>query len=155
MKLSFENNGTRLQLETPKQFDMATGTAFLALASKVLTGDEQANHVLTATLDDQNQEHRINYADVPGWREPVKAKVMCPFCGESYTREIPYGYKHIRCRVCHNKIHVSAAAGEYGVPDEKGFYYVAEEPERDDSMMDKELLDEMQKNDLTDEPKQD
>lgn len=31
MKLSFENNGTRLQLETPKQFDMATGTAFLAL----------------------------------------------------------------------------------------------------------------------------
>lgn len=40
MKLSFENNGTRLQLETPKQFDMATGTAFLALASKVLTGDE-------------------------------------------------------------------------------------------------------------------
>lgn len=56
------------------------------------------------------------------------------------------GYKHIRCRVCHNQIHVSAAAGEYGVPDEKGFYYVAEEPERDDSM-DKELLDEMQKND--------
>lgn len=40
MKLSFENNGTRLQLETPKQFDMATGTAFLALASKVLTGDD-------------------------------------------------------------------------------------------------------------------
>lgn len=75
---------------------------------------------------------------------------MCPFCGESYTREIPYGYKHIRCRVCHNRIHVSAAAGEYGVPDEKGFYYVAEEPERDDSMMDKELLDEMQKNDLED-----
>lgn len=147
MKLSFENNGTRLQLETPKQFDMATGTAFLALASKVLTGDEQAGHGLTTTLDDQNQERHINYADVPGWREPVKAKVMCPFCGESYTREIPYGYKHIRCRVCHNQIHVSAAAGEYGVPDEKGFYYVAEEPERDDSMMDKELLDEMQKND--------
>lgn len=146
MKLSFENNGTRLQLETPKQFDMATGTAFLALASKVLTGDEQANHGLTATRDDQKQERHINYANVPGWREPVKAKVMCPFCGESYTQEIPYGYKHIRCRVCHNRIHVSAAAGEYGVPDEKGFYYVAEEPERDDSM-DKELLDEMQKND--------
>lgn len=147
MKLSFENNGTRLQLETPKQFDMATGTAFLALASKVLTGDEQANHGFTATPDDQKQERHINYADVPEWREPVKAKVMCPFCGESYTREIPYGYNHIRCRVCHNRIHVSAAAGEYGVPDEKGFYYVAEEPERDDSMMDKELLDEMQKND--------
>lgn len=100
MKLSFENNGTRLQLETPKQFDMATGT----LASKVLTGDEPANYGLTITPVDKNQERRINYADVPGWREPVKAKVMCPFCGESYTQEIPYGYKHIRCRVCHNRI---------------------------------------------------
>lgn len=62
MKLSFENNGTRLQLETPKQFDMATGT----LASKVLTGDEPANYGLTITPVDKNQERRINYADVPG-----------------------------------------------------------------------------------------
>lgn len=53
MKLSFENNGTRLQLETPKQFDMATGTAFLALASKVLTGDESANYGLTITPVDK------------------------------------------------------------------------------------------------------
>ena len=88
MKLSFENNGTRLQLETPKQFDMATGTAFLALASKVLTGDEQANHGLTATPDDQKQERHINYADVPGWREISKPghRDGCPLkSGGHYT----------------------------------------------------------------------
>lgn len=34
MKLSFENNGTRLQLETPKQFDMATGTAFSGIGKQ-------------------------------------------------------------------------------------------------------------------------
>lgn len=88
MKLSFENNGTRLQLETPKQFDMATGTAFLALASKVLTGDESANYGLTITPVDKNQERHINYADVPGWREISKTghRDGCPLkSGGHYT----------------------------------------------------------------------
>lgn len=40
MKLSFENNGTRLQPETPKQFDMATGTAFVDQAFHFFDGDQ-------------------------------------------------------------------------------------------------------------------
>ena len=48
MKLSFENNGTRLQLETPKQFDMATGTAFLALARLL-----QAEMAIFALVEEQ------------------------------------------------------------------------------------------------------
>lgn len=156
MKLLFENEGTVLSLKSPKPFDETIGADFLALASKAFANDhKQAAH--PASRDDftasQPQEHdnfgsEISYKNVPGWREPVKTKVMCPYCGEAYTKEVPYGYKYIRCQVCKQAIHLKAAAGEFGVPDEKGFYYIAESPLRTEETIqeDQELLKRMENN---------
>lgn len=67
----------------------------------------------------------------PGWHEPVKTKLMCPYCGNDEVTTVWYGNKFMKCPKCGNKVRLEGATSRWGVPDQHGFYYKAQEFWRD------------------------
>lgn len=67
----------------------------------------------------------------PDWHEPVKTKLMCPYCGDNETTTTLYGNHFMKCPKCGNKVFLAFATSRKGVPDEHGFYYKAQEIWRD------------------------
>lgn len=67
----------------------------------------------------------------PGWHDPVKTKLMCPYCGNNAVTTVWYGNKFMKCPKCGEKVRLEAATSRWGVPDQHGFYYKAQEIWRD------------------------
>lgn len=81
----------------------------------------------------------------PGWHEPVKTKLMCPYCGNNEVTTVWYGNKFMKCPKCGEKVRLEGAASRWGVPDQHGFYYKAQEVWRDyqTEQADSKLLEAM------------
>lgn len=67
----------------------------------------------------------------PGWHEPVKTKLMCPYCGNNEVTTTLYGNHFMKCPKCGGKVFLAFATSRRGVPDQHGFYYKAQEVWRD------------------------
>ena len=67
----------------------------------------------------------------PGWHEPVKTELMCPYCGNNEVTTTWYGNKFMKCPKCGGKVFLAFATSRRGVPDQHGFYYKAQEVWRD------------------------
>lgn len=48
----------------------------------------------------------------PSWHEPVKTKLMCPYCGNNEVTTAWYGNHYMKCPKCGEK----GAAGRYHFP---------------------------------------
>lgn len=67
----------------------------------------------------------------PGWHEPVKTELMCPYCGNNEVTTAWYGNKFMKYPKCGEKVRLESATSRWGVPDQHGFYYKAQEVWRD------------------------
>ena len=67
----------------------------------------------------------------PGWHELVKTELMCPYCGNNEVTTTCYGNKFMKCPKCGEKVRLERATSRWGVPDQHGFYYKAQEVWRD------------------------
>lgn len=67
----------------------------------------------------------------PGWHESVKTELMCPYCGNNKVTTTWYGNKFMKCPNCGEKVRLERATSRWGVPDQHGFYYKAQEVWRD------------------------
>lgn len=81
----------------------------------------------------------------PGWHDPVKTKLMCPYCGNNAVTTVWYGNKFMKCPKCGEKVRLEGTTSRWGVPDQHGFYYKAQEVWRDyqSEQADSKLLEAM------------
>lgn len=56
---------------------------------------------------------------------------MCPYCGNNEVTTVWYGNKFMKCPKCGEKVRLEGATSRWGVPDQHGFYYKAQEVWRD------------------------
>lgn len=56
---------------------------------------------------------------------------MCPYCGNNAVTTVWYGNKFMKCPKCGEKVRLEGATSRWGVPDQQGFYYKAQEVWRD------------------------
>jgi len=145
MKIKIESNGVSLKLSTHdenKNIEFKT----IIKAYELVTGDElEITENEPATQEHRHEVHDDRYNDRPEYREPVKTEVVCPFCGHTGTKNVPFGFRFMNCPECRGKILLSPAAGHFGEKDERGFYYKAIDVFRDkkDEPVDEDLLAEM------------
>lgn len=52
----------------------------------------------------------------PGWHEPVKTKLMCPYCGNNEVTTVWYGNKFMKCPKCGEKVRLEGATGGCNFP---------------------------------------
>ncbi|QLE63996.1 Hypothetical protein LROSL1_1179 [Furfurilactobacillus rossiae] len=95
-------------------------------------GQENTTAVEESPVSKKQDSLTGNWKFTPFRERPrVKADIECPICGETYTDEVPEGFRFVRCRKCDKKLFLSAATGVWGVADEKGFIYRANTLYRD------------------------
>lgn len=70
---------------------------------------------------------------------------MCPYCGNNAVTTVWYGNKFMKCPKCGEKVRLERATSRWGVPDQHGFYYKAQEIWRDyqSEQADSKLLEAM------------
>lgn len=142
MKLKLETESVSVKLTTKddnidfkslvKAYELATG-AELKLNGIKLSHPEpkpskpaidRVGGVKTITDD-------LTPDSTPDWHEPVKTKLMCPYCGNNEVTTTWYGNKFMKCPKCGEKVRLEGATSRWGVPDQHGFYYKAQEVWRD------------------------
>ncbi|WP_295731681.1 hypothetical protein [uncultured Limosilactobacillus sp.] len=121
---------------------------------------KQAYALVTGKIDDDTEPERLpivddlkpsaNYkhdeqASKPAYHEPVKTALACPYCGLTKTIKVPFGYRFVNCPQCRERVFLQPASDDFGVPDEHGIYYKAEEiyQDREQQIADDELLQAM------------
>lgn len=146
MQLKLEANGVNLKLTTKEEkVDFMT----LTKAYEIVTGDELeinetgASRNTTPTREEDSSEQDRT----PGWKQPVKVQLMCPYCGRCQDTTTLYGNHWLKCPACGKKVRLQSATSRWGVPDEHGYYYKATEVyrDRDAEKVDDDLLNEMKR----------
>lgn len=153
MKINIESNGIQLQVATQdetKNVDFKT----LVKVYELVTGDElEINETeprkpaITPepTMDIRTIADDLEPDRTPGWHEPVKVKLMCPYCGKNATTTTLYGNRFMKCPDCGGKVLLQSATSHWGVPDHNGFYYKATEAfiDRNQAQVNDDLLKQM------------
>lgn len=135
MKLKLSNNETELKLSSTKELDFEDIFKAYNLVmhrnddlsvtdddeseSNIEMSDESASH-----SESINKFDKRNYVPVSG---DVKAEVKCPKCGFEGVQTARMGFRFIKCNNCFTKLFLKPANGEWGVKDDKGMTYKAED----------------------------
>ncbi len=143
LKLTMKDNDFNFALVV-KAYEIVTGDT-ITLNEVDTKGTKQASPDSTT----KRETHYTREEDdrTPGWKQPVKAKLMCPYCGKCQDVTTLYGNRYLKCPKCDNKVHLQSTTSRWGVPDEHGYYYKAIEVyrDRDDEKADDDLLNEMKR----------
>lgn len=135
MKLKLSNDETELKLISNKDLDFED-------IFKAYNLVMQRNDTLSVTDDDEpetdiktsdesvshskliNEFDKANHAPVSGY---VKVEVKCPKCGFTGIQTARMGFRFIKCNDCFTKLFLKPANGVWGVKDDKGMTYKAED----------------------------
>lgn len=153
MLLKIETESAKLNLETNsdlpfeqlfKAYQIVTGDTSTLNVENSMDEDNNSDAELPSTtkfpssvergkrVEEKHQERLKNNAI----GSTVKVDLQCPMCGYTKIKSTTAGYKYCKCPVCHAKVFMRAANGEWGVLDDKGCYYHAYEiyndPQDDD-----------------------
>ena len=141
MKLKLETESASVKLTTK---DDKVDFKALVKVYELVTGDElEINETEPSRPEPKPSKPAIDRGGVktitddltpdstPGWHEPVKTKLMCPYCGNNEVTTVWYGNKFMKCPKCGEKVRLEGATSRWGVPDQHGFYYKAQEVWRD------------------------
>lgn len=142
LKLTMKDDDFDFALVT-KAYEIVTGESYKVDAKSFIAN-------VTGTEDATKYEPRYTseeYDRIPGWKQPVKAQLMCPYCGRCQDTTTLYGNHWLKCPVCGKKVRLQSATSRWGIPDEHGYYYKATEVyrDRDDEKVDDDLLNEMKR----------
>lgn len=146
LKLTMKDDDFDFALVT-KAYEIVTGRA--AKTAKPGVPVQQLKAVINGsdTHKYEPQSTREDDDRIPGWKQPVKAQLMCPYCGKNADTTALYGNHYLKCPTCGGKVFLAPSTSRFGVPDEHGYYYKATEVYRDssDKQADDDLLKLMKK----------
>ena len=134
MKLRISNSNMQLKLDSTE--DLEFQDIFKAYNLVMRRNDS------LQVDDDQNDSSDINKTDsdessqdnkpvfkpnnhTSQTKEDVKVGVECPKCGYTGVQTARMGFRYIKCQNCFTKLFLSPANGEWGVKDDKGMMYRA------------------------------
>lgn len=144
LKLTMKDDDFDFALVT-KAYEIVTGKA--SKTAKRGISIQQLKAVINGsdTHKCEPQSTREDDDRIPGWKQPVKAQLMCPYCGHCQDTTTLYGDHWLKCPACGKKVRLQSATSRWGIPDEHGYYYKATEVyrDRDDEKVDDDLLNEM------------
>lgn len=122
MTASMSFKGLKVSLEADREL---TFKEIFKLHQLVTGNDDELN----VEDDGDSKPTDSSVSDIPDYGEQVNTDIECPFCGYTSTRTsdtVPFGFHFIKCPKCAKKLFLSYATANRGVPNEKGFYYIAD-----------------------------
>lgn len=123
MTASMSFKGLKVSLEADRELTFQE----IFKLHQLVTGNDDELNIEDDEDSDQEGSPKRNY--MPGYGKRVSVDVECPFCGYTSTRTsdtVPFGFYFIKCPKCAKKLFLSYATANRGVPNEKGFYYIAD-----------------------------
>lgn len=157
MKLKLETESASVKLTTKddkvdfkalvKVYELATGAELKLNGIKLSHPEPKPSKPAIDRVGVKTITDDLTPDSTPGWHEPVKTKLMCPYCGNNAVTTVWYGNKFMKCPKCGEKVRLEGATSRWGVPDQHGFYYKAQEVWRDyqSEQADSKLLEAMKK----------
>lgn len=145
LKLTMKDDDFDFALVT-KAYEIVTGKA--SKTAKRGISIQQLKAVINGsdTHKCEPQSTREDDDRIPGWKQPVKVQLMCPYCGRCQDTTTLYGNHWLKCPVCGKKVRLQSATSRWGIPDEHGYYKATEVyRDRDDEKVDDDLLNEMKR----------
>lgn len=155
MKLKLETERASVKLTTKdgnvdfkalvKVYELATGAELKPNGIKPSRPEPKPSKPATDRGGVKTITDDLTPDSTPGWHDPVKTKLMCPYCGNNAVTTVWYGNKFMKCPKCGEKVRLEGATSRWGVPDQHGFYYKAQEVWRDyqSEQADSKLLEAM------------
>lgn len=125
MTASMSFKGLKVSLEADRKLTFKE----IFKLHQLVTGNDDELNIEDDGDTKQVDSFETSAPDIPDYGKRVSVDVECPFCGYTSTRTsdtVPFGFHFIKCPKCAKKLFLSYATANRGVPNEKGFYYIAD-----------------------------